>query len=224
MNRISAGHSSWSTANSESDEDEVRDENNDIETYYDCEETPVNQRWTFFEDTSPQERPSYPRATCQTKRTRGLLEFQSTMYFGTASNSLLGRLSVAWDLSYARKGPNVEYNKYRLRYQYPAWFLMNAIDVDLRSCREYYGSIGMKIIAIPIKPPSDPIFRAIISGDIQLLQRLFTTGEASPVVRDTNGCTLLHVSVLRLSLYILPTLAGSTTLTLFQSMPPVLPM
>lgn len=44
------------------------------------------------------------------------------------------------------------------------------------------------------RPAESKIFYAVAGGDLDETLRLFATGEASPYIRDTNGCSLLHVS------------------------------
>jgi hypothetical protein len=44
-----------------------------------------------------------------------------------------------------------------------------------------------------VLPNSAPIFDMVLSGNIEGIQGLFTTGQASPFVRNSSGWTLLDV-------------------------------
>jgi hypothetical protein len=44
-----------------------------------------------------------------------------------------------------------------------------------------------------VLPNSSPIFQMIYDGSIEGVQHLFSTGEASPFIRNSDGYTLLDV-------------------------------
>jgi len=58
-----------------------------------------------------------------------------------------------------------------------------------------FGTISRALRTYPVVSRDAPVFKMCRSGDLKGLQAAFSDGNTSPLVLDTNGWTLLHVSI-----------------------------
>lgn len=82
--------------------------------------------------------------------------------------------------------------KLKASFRVPKWLfgVSRAIDVyETSTIMEWNYNIQI----YDVLPDSSPIFQMIYDGSIEGVQHLFSRGQASPFVRDSNGWTLLDV-------------------------------
>lgn len=57
-----------------------------------------------------------------------------------------------------------------------------------------YGRLFPSLNTYPVGVISDDVYRMIRVGSVQDLQKMFISGAIHPFLRDSSGCSLLHVS------------------------------
>jgi hypothetical protein len=82
--------------------------------------------------------------------------------------------------------------KLKARLWVPKWLFGVSRAIDVYETSAVMGW-NYSIQIYNVLPYTAPIFCMVRTGDIEGIQGLFTTGQASPFVRDRNGWTLLDV-------------------------------
>jgi hypothetical protein len=82
--------------------------------------------------------------------------------------------------------------KLKARFRVPKWLFGVSRAIDVYETSAIMGW-NYNIQIYNVLPDSAPIFKMVIYGDIEGVQHLFSTRQASPFVRDTYGYTLLDV-------------------------------
>jgi hypothetical protein len=83
--------------------------------------------------------------------------------------------------------------KLKARLRTPKWLFGVSRAIDVYETRAIMGW-NYNIQFYNVLPPSAPIFKMVRNGKIEGVQRLFSTGQASPFDRDPFGSTLLDVN------------------------------
>lgn len=74
---------------------------------------------------------------------------------------------------------------------HPWWLPSRGFELGLHISAS--GNILPSLRPYIIQPPDSEIFYAVSGGDLNVMLRLFSSGQSSPFVRDSTGCSLLHV-------------------------------
>ena len=82
--------------------------------------------------------------------------------------------------------------KLKARFWIPKWFFGVARTIDVYETSAVMGW-NYNIQIYNVLPDTAPIFGMVLSGNIEGVQHLFSTGQASPLVRVSGGWTLLDV-------------------------------
>jgi hypothetical protein len=82
--------------------------------------------------------------------------------------------------------------KLKARFWVPKWLFGVSRAIDVYETSAVMGW-NYNIQIYNVLPNSAPIFDMVLSGNIEGIQGLFTTGQASPFVRNSSGWTLLDV-------------------------------
>jgi hypothetical protein len=86
----------------------------------------------------------------------------------------------------------VRHLKLKARLRIPKWLFGVSRAIDIYETSAIMGW-NYSIQVYNVLPNSAPIFEMVSKGNIEGVQNLFSTGQASPFVRDTNGLSLLDV-------------------------------
>jgi hypothetical protein len=82
--------------------------------------------------------------------------------------------------------------KLKARFWIPKWLFGVSRAIDVYETSAIMGW-NYSIQVYNVLPYEAPIFRMVLDGNIEEIQHLFSTGQASPFVRDNGGWTLLDV-------------------------------